>query len=365
MKLPLHMQFTMNHVITFTSVVTVVSLADWWMVILMIPLGLFFSFPFFCHRSCHFSLHLDSFHSTVIIYSIRQKRYRKAVIQVRRMEGVTRSPIYVHYDNTLSGLASIRAYKCIPRFEDEFMTCIDENARMFQSIFLLTQWYAERLDWLGSLTQGVTVASLMAGKYLTSLDVGLASLAVSNMAQITQALSGISRNVAEVEQSLQSVERVLEYSDVEQEEDAGIAKCQVDDSWPQSGSIVFDHVSARYRPFVIHSIIIVNVFLVSSPCVSCFLFDSELPLVLKDLTCIIKSGERIGVVGRTGSGKSTLLQVLFRMINAASGTITIDDVDTSVIPLSRLRSKMSIIPQDPMLFNGLFLPFLHLSFCIH
>lgn len=176
------------------------------------------------------------------------------MIQVRRMEGVTRSPIYVHYDNTLSGLASIRAYKCTSRFEDEFMVCIDENARMFQSIFLLTQWYAERLDWLGSLTQGVTVASLMAGKYLTSLDVGLASLAVSNMAQITQALSGISRNVAEVEQSLQSVERVLEYSDVEQEEEVSAAKCKVDKSWPQNGSIVFDHVSARYRPFVSLSI---------------------------------------------------------------------------------------------------------------
>ena len=173
------------------------------------------------------------------------------MIQVRRMEGVTRSPIYVHYDNTLSGLASIRAYKCTSRFEDEFMACIDENARMFQSIFLLTQWYAERLDWLGSLTQGVTVASLMAGKYLTSLDVGLASLAVSNMAQITQALSGISRNVAEVEQSLQSVERVLEYSDVEQEENASVAKCKADKSWPQNGAIVFDHVSARYRPFVL------------------------------------------------------------------------------------------------------------------
>lgn len=191
------------------------------------------------------------------------------MIQVRRMEGVTRSPIYVHYDNTLSGLASIRAYKCTSRFEDEFMVCIDENARMFQSIFLLTQWYAERLDWLGSLTQGVTVASLMAGKYLTSLDVGLASLAVSNMAQITQALSGISRNVAEVEQSLQSVERVLEYSDVEQEEDASVTKCEVDKSWPQNGSIVFDHVSARYRQFVLLFIIITNCVCVSLWCCMC------------------------------------------------------------------------------------------------
>ena len=102
-------------------------------------------------------------------------------------------------------------------------------------------------------------------------------------------------------------------------------------------------------------------------CVCVCLFDSELPLVLKDLTCSIKAGERIGVVGRTGSGKSTLLQVLFRMINVSSGTITIDDVDTSVLPLSKLRSKMSIIPQDPMLFNGLFLPFLPLPFlfCLH
>ena len=75
-------------------------------------------------------------------------------------------------------------------------------------------------------------------------------------------------------------------------------------------------------------------------------------MVLKDLSFSIKPGERIGVVGRTGSGKSTLLQVLFRMINATSGSIRIDEVDTSVLPLEKLRSKLSIIPQDPTLFNG-------------
>ena len=187
----------------------------------------------------------------VIIYFIRQTRYRKTVIQVRRMEGVTRSPIYVHYDNTLTGLMSIRAYKVVPRFEQEFREDIDENARVFQSIFLLTQWYAERLDWLGSITQGVTVSSLMAGKYLTALNIGLASLAVSNMAQITQALAGVSRNVAEVEQSLQAVERIKEYSNVEQEENPDLPTCDVDESWPQFGAIDFENVSARYRPFVI------------------------------------------------------------------------------------------------------------------
>ena len=205
--------------------------------------------------STHQHTHHTPYHDlvylpTVIIYFVRQRRYRRTVIQARRMEGVTRSPIYVHYDNTLTGLMCIRAYKCVPRFEEEFRASIDENARTFQSIFLLTQWYAERLDWLGSFTQGVTVASLMAGKYLTALDIGLASLAVSNMAQITQALSGVSRNVAEVEQSLQAVERIDEFSGVEPEEDPTVPKCEVGDEWPQSGAISFDHVTARYRPFV-------------------------------------------------------------------------------------------------------------------
>ena len=168
----------------------------------------------------------------------------------------------------------------------------------------------------------------MLGKYTVGLNVGLAGLALSNMSQITQSLAGISRNVAETEQALQSFERITEVSDLTPEEPKDKVCCELPQEWPQSGSIQFNNVTVRYRP--------------------------GLPLVLQDFTAHIKPREKIGVVGRTGCGKSTLINVLFRILEVEEGDVQIDGINIHDVTLPVLRKKLSIIPQDPTLFNGLF-----------
>lgn len=123
-----------------------------------------------------------------------------------------------------------------------------------------------------------------------------------------------------------SVERILQYSRVPSEAPLVNESCRPEPSWPAAGAIEFDNLHVRYSP--------------------------ELPLVLRGISCTFPGEKKIGVVGRTGSGKSTLIQALFRVVEPSEGRITIDALDISLIGLHDLRSRLSIIPQDPLLFQG-------------
>ncbi|XP_023212655.1 multidrug resistance-associated protein 1-like [Centruroides sculpturatus] len=131
---------------------------------------------------------------------------------------------------------------------------------------------------------------------------------------------------SELETNIVSVERMAEYTLAEKEAEWEIENSRPPLSWPTNGEVVFDRYSTRYR--------------------------QGLNLVLKGISCEIKSGEKVGIVGRTGAGKSSLTLSLFRIIEGASGSIIIDGVDISKIGLHDLRSKLTIIPQDPVLFSG-------------
>lgn len=134
------------------------------------------------------------------------------------------------------------------------------------------------------------------------------------------------RQLAEVENNMNSAERIHYYGTQLEEEAPLHTDVKVRDTWPEKGEIVFDDVEMRYRP--------------------------NLPLVLKGLSLHVQPGERIGVVGRTGAGKSTIMSTLFRLTELSGGSITIDGVDIGKIGLADLRSRLSIIPQDPTLFRG-------------
>ena len=267
------------------------------------------------------------------VYLLLQRRYRRAAIELRRLEGTTRSPIYVHFDNTIAGLGCIRAYGCRDRFVADFATRMNANGRMQFSFFLFNRWFIQRLEWIGGAIQGLIVLSFTAAHYISTLDPGLVALALAKMSSITQALRGFSMSSTDVEQVMQAVERIMEFTDLPKEEkedddhfDGSADDGSVPPDWPATGSVTFKNFSLRYR--------------------------DELPLVVKDLSCSVAGGEKIGVAGRTGSGKSTLLCSLFRIVEPAAGHIEIDGVDTRTLRLSTLRSKLSIIPQDPTLFSG-------------
>eukprot|EP00253_Pinus_taeda_P020378 PITA_20378 len=123
-----------------------------------------------------------------------------------------------------------------------------------------------------------------------------------------------------------SAERIMQYSRIPSESPVIIENCRPNSNWPSRGTIDLTDLQVRYGP--------------------------HLPLVLKGLTCTFPGGTKVGVVGRTGSGKSTLIQSIFRIVEPTTGRIVIDGVDISSIGLHDLRSKLSIIPQEPTMFEG-------------
>lgn len=155
---------------------------------------------------------------------------------------------------------------------------------------------------------------------------GLVGLSVAYALQITGSLNWMVRQSSELETNIVSVERINEYSAIAREAEWIIPSHRPPSDWPHQGRVEIEHFDMRYR--------------------------EQLPLVLKDINCIIGAREKVGIVGRTGAGKSTLTLALFRILERAGGRILIDGVDISKIGLQDLRSRLTIIPQDPMLFSG-------------
>ncbi|XP_011377129.1 canalicular multispecific organic anion transporter 1 [Pteropus vampyrus] len=258
-----------------------------------------------------------------IIYVFVQIFYVATSRQLRRLDSVTRSPIYSFFSETVSGLPVIRAFQHQQRFLKHSEVLIDNNQKCVFSWIISNRWLAIRLDLVGNLV--VFFASLMMVIYRDTLSGDMVGFVLSNALSITQSLSWLVRLTSEIETNIVAVERINEYINVENEA-PWVTDKRPPVGWPSKGEIQFRNYEVRYRP--------------------------ELDLVLKGITCDIRSMEKIGVVGRTGAGKSSLTNSLFRILEAAGGQITIDGVDIASIGLHDLREKLTIIPQDPILFSG-------------
>ncbi|KAG5195942.1 ATP-binding cassette sub-family C member 2 [Ovis aries] len=258
-----------------------------------------------------------------IIYVSVQVFYVATSRQLRRLDSVTRSPIYSHFSETVSGLSVIRAFEHQQRFLKQSEAAIDNNQKCVFSWITSNRWLAVRLELIGNLI--VFFASLMMVIYRHNLNGDTVGFVLSNALNITQTLNWLVRMTSEIETNIVAVERITEYINVENEA-PWVTDKRPPEGWPSKGEIQFSNYEVRYRP--------------------------ELDLVLRGITCDIKSAEKIGVVGRTGAGKSSLTNCLFRILEAAGGQITIDGVDIASIGLHDLREKLTIIPQDPILFSG-------------
>ncbi|XP_041803743.1 canalicular multispecific organic anion transporter 1 isoform X2 [Chelmon rostratus] len=258
-----------------------------------------------------------------VIYYFVQRFYVATSRQLRRLDSVSRSPIYSHFSETVSGLSVIRAYGHQERFLKHNEITIDGNLKSVYPWIVSNRWLAIRLEFLGNLV--VFFSALLAVISRDSLDSGLVGLSISYALNVTQTLNWLVRMTSELETNIVAVERVSEYSEL-QNEAQWITHIRPVEDWPQDGRLRFENYKVRYRP--------------------------GLDLVLHGITCDINSTEKIGIVGRTGAGKSSLTNCLFRIIEAAEGRILIDGVDISTIGLHDLRNRLTIIPQDPVLFSG-------------
>ncbi|OQR74446.1 multidrug resistance-associated protein 1-like [Tropilaelaps mercedesae] len=259
-----------------------------------------------------------------VIYYFVQKYYIATSRQLKRIESASRSPVYVHFSETLTGCSSIRAYGAEQRFIALSNQKTDTNHSAYYPSLAASRWLSVRLEFLGYVI--VFIAALLAALARDNLAPGLAGLSVSYALTITGTLNMLVKSTSDLETNFVSIERCLEYADIEVEADWVIESNRPEPEWPRDGNIEFHDYSTRYR--------------------------QGLPLVVKNINVQLHAGEKVGVVGRTGAGKSSLTLSLFRLIEAASGYISIDSVNVSRIGLHDLRSKLTIIPQDPVLFSG-------------
>ncbi|KAK2767541.1 hypothetical protein FQN54_003698 [Arachnomyces sp. PD_36] len=258
-----------------------------------------------------------------ILFIFASNYYRASARELKRHEAVLRSSVFSQFGEGISGTASIRAYGLQDRFVSQLRKSIDEMNGAYFLTFSNQRWLGLRLDAVGTTMVLVTGILVVTSRF--NVSPSISGLVLSYILATVQMFQFTVRQLAEMENDMNSTER-LHYYGTQIEEEAPLHLADVDKSWPQTGSISFTDVEMRYR--------------------------AGLPLVLRGLNMDVAGGERIGIVGRTGAGKSSIMSALFRLTELSGGSIKIDDVNIATIGLHDLRSRLAIIPQDPALFRG-------------
>lgn len=245
-----------------------------------------------------------------------------ATVVLRRLSSATNSPVMALFGEVVSGSVSIRSQNFTEFFMLRFASLLDVANAAAYTDGLLFEAVRTRVNIVMALVSTAVMLIVMASR--GELQPATASFVISQSLQLTLFMGHFMMMRGNLMLALNSIERLLEYCEIKPEKNGDLVPPE---NWPETGTIEFQDVSAQYRP--------------------------HLPLVLHHLSLTIKSGEKIGICGRTGSGKSSLLLSLFRMIPfSKNSSIKIDGVDTSSMSLECLRSKMSAIPQEPVLFAG-------------
>jgi len=262
--------------------------------------------------------------ATIPFFIFVRRRFLATSRELKRLDATTRSPVYALFSSTLAGLSTIRAFRSQQALTKNFLQKMDDNSRPFLIYQMTTRWLSFRLDAISVVI--VTTTCLVIAGTRGSIDPAAAGFTLSYVLTLTALLHWAVRRSSEVETMLTSVERIVEYTDLPPEGDRIRPDCRPPSGWPSRGVLEFNDYKMRYR--------------------------SGLDLVLKGVNVRIESSEKVGVVGRTGAGKSSLFQAILRLVEADSGGIIIDDIETSKLGLQDLRSHLAVIPQSPTILSG-------------
>ncbi|KAF5759773.1 putative ABC-type xenobiotic transporter [Helianthus annuus] len=254
-----------------------------------------------------------------------QRYYIPTARELARLAGIEQAPILHHFAESLTGAATIRAFRQQDRFIEKNLGLIDNHSRPWFHNVAAIEWLCFRLNQLSNFVFAFSLVLLIT---LPDgiINPSIAGLAVTYGINLNVQQASVIWNICNAENKMISVERVLQYSKLTSEAPLVIEDSRPPNEWPENGTISFTNLQIRYA--------------------------DHLPSVLKNITCTFPGKKKVGVVGRTGSGKSTLIQAIFRVIEPTQGFITIDGVDICKIGLHDLRSRLSIIPQDPTMFEG-------------
>lgn len=247
-------------------------------------------------------------------------RYLTGAREVKRLESNAKSPIFEQFGSALLGIGTIRAFDKAHEYVERMFVKIDQHAQAYWHLWLFNRWFSFRLNIIGAVFATITAALIVS---IQSIDASLAGFALSFALEYSTALVWALRQYANLELDMNAAERVIEYSNIAIESQEGNSPPA---AWPTEGCLEVSNLVTAYA--------------------------ADLPPVLKGLSFSVTRNQRIGVVGRTGAGKSSLTLALFRFLEAREGVILIDGLDISKIKLHDLRSRLAIIPQDPVLFSG-------------
>ncbi|PWY86764.1 ABC transporter family protein [Aspergillus heteromorphus CBS 117.55] len=247
----------------------------------------------------------------------------KKIRTIKELESAMRGPVLHHLCSTMDGIMTVRAYQQEEVYRGEMYSKVDRHCRASWTLWLLTRWIAIRASTIGAVFTTAASILVLSSNNITAATAGFA---ITFIMRYSSVMSQVIRQYANLEISLNSVERVAWSLDIPREKYEADCDTPVPDSWPTEGQLDVSDLVVCYSP--------------------------DLPPVLSHLTFSVPPNSRVGVVGRTGAGKSSLAMALFRFLEAQQGNIHVAGVNISSVSLQQLRTRLAIVPQDPILFSG-------------
>ncbi len=300
----LHLQWSFDHTIHAFFHITL-SFA---LIVLILPIVLAIILPIF------------------YIYYRLQNSYRRVAREIKRLDSIARSPRYAHFKETLQGLSVIRAFDQSEWSMNQFYSKLKYSTEMFHTHYMVNRWFSTRLPLIGAAISASTGLTVVFSSYHGHIAAGTAGLVTIYALDFWRHLNWGVRIFSDLESRMTSVERLQFYCELPAEKNYIGQSAELDPAWPRSGSLEFRNVSLRYA--------------------------DHLPMVLKNVSFKIKSGSRVGLIGRTGSGKTTIFQSVYRFVDIVAGQILLDNQSIHQVPLKLIRKHLAVIPQDPTLFMG-------------
>ncbi|ORZ34302.1 hypothetical protein BCR44DRAFT_37178 [Catenaria anguillulae PL171] len=283
-------------VLQLVSIIVAIAVATPWFLVVLIPLG--------------------------FIFRHVQRLYLSTSRELQRLHSVTMSPIFQAYSESLEGVSTIRAFGQERRFFDTMEDKIDTGNKPMYTLLGVNRWLDVNLQFISATI--LLSASLLAAMAPETGPV-MIGVSLTFAQQITFVLVFIVRAFCDIETDFVAFERIREYAETTPEA-PDTTDYPLDAAWPAHGAIEFRDYATRYR--------------------------AGLDLVLRNVSLSIGGGEKIAIVGRTGSGKSSALASLFRLMESAQGSIAVDGVNVANVGLLDLRSRLTVLPQSPVIFEA-------------